>query len=169
MEQVQGQRDITAEMHDATISFLALVRSSGRKARAIRSVNDAIELSINEPSLDKEIAEALKVSGYLDCWRMEKEDHPWRYDVAQMVALGNDPRRVVALRAYCEESLRADKNGTFQHCAQALQELGRASLTHRRQTLVLLRDLYSDLLRLHVERTTTARTWLTWRESSFKS
>ena len=161
-EEVQ-RTDATIGMRKVTIAFIEAVRGI---APDVMNVNDAIRLSINSPEYDSKIYEALQKSGYLDYWRVEQINFPWRHDIVDMVRLQNsDTTLIPEIRAYCNQTIASDAAGEFSHwneCLKALQDTGPARSNMTIQAMI---DLYIHLNIQHHMRIKTATIWLKWREN----
>jgi hypothetical protein len=53
----------------------------------LQSLSDVTEFLINNPQFDMAITSIYEDSGYLDMWRYELRQNPWRYNIGEFMAL----------------------------------------------------------------------------------
>ena len=81
--------------HDAQNAVLDAARSVDPE---VENFNDFYGFLVKHPDADHVIAAALKSSGYLEIWKMEVDEHPWRYTHGLIDKLSASPEVV---RDYC--------------------------------------------------------------------
>lgn len=77
--------------HDAQNAVLDAARSVDLE---VENFNDLYGLLVRRPDADQLIAAALQSSGYLEVWKMEVNEHPWRYTHGLMDKLSASPEFV---------------------------------------------------------------------------
>ncbi|MDO7086264.1 YiiX/YebB-like N1pC/P60 family cysteine hydrolase [Pseudocolwellia sp. AS88] len=68
---IQRQSEITNSILESVRKLI------GNKIQALADITSHL---IENPRFDKEVTEIYRISGYLDIWRYEREQNPWRYD-----------------------------------------------------------------------------------------
>jgi len=149
--------DATVGMRKVTMKFIDAVRQI---APDVRELNDAIPTCIARPEHDEPISQALRRSGYLDHWKVERDIFPWRYASDAMVQFANSGVPTAVLRSYCESTLASDEAGEFDHWRACAQSLSVAVKDHPRLTIYLLQELYGRLNVQHDKRIAVAQDWL---------
>lgn len=153
----QSNRNGFAEFIEVTNEFLKRARRISSK---IRTIDDAIAFVVQHPSSDVDMSEAFRSSGYLDFWQKELVEYAWRYDLSAMLTFSKSFKVEDAVAEYCEQTLKDEENGTFDHWKQSLQALKVNPLTRQLKTWSDLESLYESLVGAHRARVQTARDWL---------
>lgn len=153
----QSNRNGIAEFIEVTNEFLKRARRISSK---IRTLEEAIAFVVQYPSRDVEMSEAFRSSGYLDFWRKELVEYAWRYDLSAMLTFAKSFGAEEAVAEYCEQTLKDEEEGTFDHWKQSLQALKANPLTRQLKTWGELESLYENLVGAHRARVQTARDWL---------
>lgn len=139
-------------MHQAHNAVLEVARSFDP---SVESFNDLYSLLVKQPATDQTIAVALRDSGYLNLWRTQKEDFPWRYDLAHMNSMAVSSE----LRDYCIGTVQEAYSGGVRFAVNLVQ----TQMLHNQYPLVslaLLSDLYGSLAIQHEARREVACAWL---------
>jgi len=140
-------------MHDAHNAVLDAARSVDP---AVENLNDLYELLVRRPEADQVIAAVLKSSGYLDIWKMEVEQHPWRYAPGLIDSLSVSPE---AVREYCIGTVKEAYSGGFRFAINLVQ-LQALQKQYPRESFCLAIALYETLVRNDQNRREVAYDWL---------
>lgn len=154
-------RDGAAEYIKVSNALLDRARKISSK---IGKVEEAIEYVVSHPGHDAAMAGAFRSSGYLDFWRKEIVEYPWRYDLATMLTFTESGDVEADVAEYCQVTLRHEEEGTFDHWKGCLVALKRSPLTRQLKTWGQLEPLYENLVGAHLRRVQTARHWLLLRK-----
>lgn len=132
--EIINSRNFVLENQRQTFAWLDKARAIAQKdGVGIRSVNDALLYTIKFPNADKEIADAIKESGYLETWREDYEAHPYRHVDVELIALAQN------------------RSDAFAQEVNAIMPLARRFALD----LLFMRELMklnqSETLRLHIE------------------
>lgn len=159
---VKEHEDTTVKMIEATQDLLSRVRNLDRK---VESLNDIDNLLIEREELDQQISDALRLSGYLDHWRVEQNLFPWRYNPILIVQFYHSTHEKDLLIDYCRETLKAHEAGSFAHWETNLHGYCQMNKNHPRQAFQLLINLYLALCFNHSQRVSSAQLLLKVYES----
>lgn len=159
----QSNRNSVAEFIEVANEFLKRAREISSK---IRTIDDAITFVAQHPSSDVDMSEAFRSSGYLDFWRKELVEYAWRYDLSAMVTFSKSFKVEDAVAAYCEQTLKDEDEGAFDHWKKFLQALKENPLTQELKTWSDLESLYENLVGAHLARVQTARDWIELHKNS---
>ena len=140
-------------MHDAQNAVLVAARSVDPQ---VENFNDLYGLLVRCPEADQVIATALESSGYLKIWKMEVEEHPWRYTHELMDQLSAS-REVV--RDYCISTVKEAYSGGIRFAIN-LAQLRALQRQHPRESFRLEIALYETLVRNDQSRREVAYDWL---------
>ena len=140
------------QTHKAYKELFALVRI---EAPEVENFDDLLELRLLRPELDTVVVEAMRRSGYLDVWRVEHEQHPWRYDHNLMAKI---PPSEPALN-YCIGTVREAYSGGTRF-AMNLATIKSRHAQHPRNSFILEIELFRTLVLAHQARREVAVTWL---------
>lgn len=121
----------------------------------VENLDDLMELRLIRPELDTVVVDAMRSSGYLDLWRVEQEQHPWRYDHDLMSEV---PPSEPALN-YCLSTVREAYSGGTRFAVN-LATIESRHAQHPRNSFVLEIDLYRTLGLAHQSRREVAISWL---------
>ncbi|WGQ34074.1 YiiX/YebB-like N1pC/P60 family cysteine hydrolase [Alcaligenes faecalis] len=145
-------------MLQVTNAFLQQVRSFAPK---VESINDALELLVLNQAFDDQVHAALKSSGYLDFWQLERREFNWRYDLDAMKELASkEPNLLPDLKNYCLDSLRDIDNGDFDHWGQNLHAWRQKAQSAPLKSFVAMAQLYENLVEGVQLRRLVAESWL---------
>ncbi len=139
--------------HVAQNAVLDAARSVDRE---VENFNDLYGLLVRRTGADHVIAAALKSSGYLDIWKMEVEEHPWRYDHEQIDRL-SAPSEVV--RDYCVATVKEAYSGGIRFAINLVQ-LRALQRQYPRESFRLEIELYETLVHNDQIRREVAYDWL---------
>lgn len=139
--------------HDAQNAVLDATRSVDSE---VENFNDLYDLLVRRPEADQVIATALKSSGYLETWKMEVDEHPWRYTHGLIDELAASPE---VLRDYCIDTVKEAYSGGIRFAIN-LAQLQVMQQQHPRESLRLVIALYETLVRNDQSRREVAYNWL---------
>ncbi|WP_194456388.1 YiiX/YebB-like N1pC/P60 family cysteine hydrolase [Bradyrhizobium sp. CCBAU 53421] len=148
-----GRPNPIQAMHDAQNAVLDAARSVHAN---VENFNDIYDLLVRRPESDQVIAAALKRSGYLNIWKFEVEEHPWRYTRGLIDNLSASPE---ALRDYCIGTVKEAYSGGIRYSINLVQ-LRALQLQHPRESFRLEIALYETLVRNDQSRREVAYDWL---------
>ena len=148
-----GRPNPIQAMHDAQNAVLDAARSFDPE---IENFNDMYGLLVKRPEADQVIAAALKRSGYLDIWKIEVGEHPWRYTHG---LIDNLSASVEAVRDYCIGTVKEAYSGGIRYSINLVQ-LQALQLQQPRELFRLEIALYKTLVRNDQSRREVAYDWL---------
>ncbi|WBI94661.1 hypothetical protein PALA51_04531 [Pseudomonas aeruginosa] len=139
-----------------------LLKSARRAWPFLSSLNDIEKFVLKNPKKDKQIAEAYKTSGYLDYYKVELDNFPWRYDKQEMIKLylQSSLETKDEIIRYCQRTHQDELNGAFDHWKACLMEAHEIAQNRNLETFRLLADLYFNLCDNHNRRVKIARQML---------
>lgn len=156
--EVESRPNRADGMIQVTNAFLRQVRSFTPQ---IESINDAFEFLVSNQGFDDQVHAALKSSGYLDFWQLERLEFNWRYDLEAMKELAsNDPSVLPELTNYCLISLRDIENGDFDHWDQSLLAWKQSAESYGLKSLWAMAQLHENLVEGVQLRRAVAQSWL---------
>lgn len=148
-----GRPNPIQAMHDAQNAVLDAARSVDPE---VENFNDMYQLLERSPESDQVIAAALKDTGYLDLWKMEVEQHPWRYTHGLIYQLSASHD---ALCDYCIGTVQEAYTGGVRFAIDLVQ-LKALQQQHPRESFRLEIELYETLVRNDQSRREVAYDWL---------
>lgn len=122
----------------------------------IETFDDLYDLLKSQKDTDRPISDSLKNSGYLDLWRYDIENFPWRYTHGLIEEL---ELPIDAVRDYCIQTLKHAYSGGIRFSKNLIQ-LQRFNKQHPRTSFELLIGLYETLVRNDQNRREVAYEWL---------
>jgi hypothetical protein len=147
----ERKEDTPQLMRDATNQVL----DAARKLDAgVQSFDDLHRHLLAHPEHDDHFCRALKSSGYLTLWELEKAENPWMYDYNLMANLPSE-----ATEAYCQSVLTDEGNGPNRYVTNRAGYAWFAARYQLRFFDLMLR-LYNTLTSLHRKRVDVATQWL---------
>lgn len=156
--EIESRPNRAAGMAQVTNAFLTQVRSF---APQVESINDALGLLVSNQDLDNQVHEALKASGYLDFWQLERQEFRWRYDLDAMHEFASqNPSAQPYLIDFCKLSLRQIANGDFDHWNESLDAWRQHAENLRLKSYLAMAQLHENLVEgVHLRRS-VAESWL---------
>ncbi|MGY8633546.1 YiiX/YebB-like N1pC/P60 family cysteine hydrolase [Bradyrhizobium sp. 14AA] len=148
-----GRPNPIQAMHDAQNAVLDAARSVDPEVENFNHMYDLLE---RRPESDQVIAAALKDTGYLDLWKMEVEEHPWRYTHGLIDQLSTSPG---ALCDYCIGTVQEAYTGGIRFAINLVQ-LQAIQRQHPRESFRLQIALFETLVRNDQSRREVAYGWL---------
>lgn len=139
--------------HNAQNAVLDAARSVDPE---VENFNDLYGFLVKRPEADQVIAGALESSGYLEIWKMEVDEHPWRYTHGLMDKLSASPEVV---RDYCIGTVKEAYSGGIRFAVN-LAQLRELQRQHPRESFRLEIALYETLVRNDQNRREVAYDWL---------
>lgn len=141
------------KMHEAQNNILNVARTIDSK---IENFNDLYKLLLEDPATDIKVTAALRESGYLDLWKFEINEYPWRYNFSLMNSLAVSPED---LRHYCVATVKEAYSGNVRFASNLVQ-LRTLKILHPREYFRLEVILYETLVQNDQMRRETAYDWL---------
>jgi len=139
--------------HNAQNAVLDAARSVDSE---VENFNDLYGFLVRRPEADQVIAGALESSGYLEIWKMEVDEHPWRYTHGLIDKLSASPEVV---RDYCIGTVKEAYSGGIRFAVN-LAQLRELQRQHPRESFRLEIALYETLVRNDQNRREVAYDWL---------
>ncbi len=124
----------------------------------IENFTDLDRFLQHHPESDTKIACAYREEGYLDLWRTDFEDNPWRYDCDALEAFSTRVG-IEKARDYCVATIREAQSGGFRYAANLIH-YQTSMATMPRETTAQLIVLYDRLVRNDALRRDAALAWL---------
>lgn len=157
MAAIKKRPDRVAGMIEVTNNFLELVRSF---APNVLTINDAFQFLIENRSFDSHVYSALRKSGYLDYWRVERQEFYWRYDFESMKQLASELNVQADVTGYCRITLQDFSAGAFQHWEDSLVASRINAHAVPLRSFEAMVTLYENLVEGARLRVSTAKQWL---------
>lgn len=159
----QVSEEELARMSDRRNPIKATRDSQNAVLQAARSIDPKVEnfselhaLLVRSPESDSVVSDALVNSGYLDIWKIEVENHPWRYYPGQINKLAASPEE---LRDYCIFTVKTAYSGEIRF-AENLVQLQGFEKQYPRKSFCLEINLYQTLVKNSQNRREIAYGWL---------
>lgn len=155
--EIRSQPNRAEGMIQVTNEFLKKVRGISPR---ILAIEDAFQFLVDNQSIDAKFHDALKSSGYLDYWQVERREFHWRYDLDAMKQFVAVFDCAAAVADYCETTLRDDAVGTFWHWKQTLQASRENYRRFPLKSFASMVTLYENLVEGAEMRVSVAQQWL---------
>lgn len=153
LEWMSDYRNPIQVTHDAQNAVLETARSVDSD---VENFNDLYDLLVKRPESDQVITAALESSGYLELWKMELDEHPWRYTYGLMGKLSASQE---ILRDYCIGTVKEAYSGGIRFAINLVQ-LRVLQRQHPRESFRHLVALYETLVSNDQSRREIAYDWL---------
>jgi len=133
-----------------------LLLSARKISRSIQSVSDLSIFLLKNPAFDNVIAQIYIDSGYLFAWVIEFVLNDWQYDLKKM---SESDICFSEKKQYCE-NIVAGLLEDIRRYKWNLSLYKKYVESYQLKTFVILEELYTKLVELHLQRVDTAREWL---------
>ena len=142
--------------HDSQNAILNFARSIDPK---VENFSDLHALLVRCPELDNVLTDALVNSGYLDIWKIEVRNHPWRYYPNLIEKQPPPPNMINSVREFFIRTVKKAYSGEIRY-AESLVQLQELQRQHPRKYFELEIDLYQTLVRVNQNLREIAYEWL---------
>lgn len=150
LESIENTPDIMAATFNDILSEIR------KYDRNVQNLTDIGQFVIDNPNHDKAVHDIIVKSGYLDLWKLDYREGPWRYDISEMEKQPDKKQ----LLMYCMDVVGKTEGRDDNRFTNTYKTLLAHSSRYPRMTFLILIDLYKKLIELHAKRHDAAALWL---------